>query len=429
MSISVFTPAAGVRVIGVSDGNERFKTAMLTVQMFLPLCEKTASEQAILPFLLRRGCAAYPDFSALKRRLDQLYGAEVSASVHRVGEAQAMSVRITCLQDRYALGGEQVAAQCAELLRGMIFEPPLEGGVFRDADIEEERRCLIENIRSEINNKRTFARAQAEKLLCEGEPFSVRVTGTAEEAEMLTAEQITAAWQRMLKTAQVQIIYQGDGDAAEVTRPFVDGFSAFDRQPAELPILRVTEFAMRESEESMAVAQSKMVIGMRCTLPADRQDTAALRMVNGLFGATAFSMLFRTVREKLSLCYYCSSSFDRLKGVGLIDSGVEVEKIPAARKEILRQFDLLKAGEFSDEDMENTRLFLQSQYRTIGDLQSTCAGFYGGQLPTLPVQTAEEAIEELAAVTRERIVAAANSLQPACEYRLMPNGEGGEADE
>lgn len=430
MSITIKTPAPGVRVLALPDGGERFKTAMLTVQLLMPLAAETASEQAILPFLLRRGCRAYPDFTALKEQLNRLYGAQVTASVGRVGEAQALYLQILCLDDRYALAGEAVAAQCAELLRGMLFEPPFADGVFRAADVEEERRCLIESIRSEINDKRRYARSRCEQILCEGEPFAVNESGTVEGVTALTPAQITAAWRRVLAQAQVTIAYQGSGNGEAVAEPFVRGFSAIERRPAELPVIRRPhEGAVREREERMAVAQSKMVMGLRCSVSAAEQDTPALRMANALFGGTAFAMLFRTVREKLSLCYYCLSSFDRIKGVGLIDSGVEADKIPAARAEILRQFDRLKAGDFTDEDLEDTRRFLISQFYTVEDLQSSRAGFYLSQALSKNVQTPQQAAEEIAAVTRERVVAAANTLAIACEYRLMPNGEAVEEGE
>ena len=434
MSITIQNPAEGIRLIVLPDSDGRFKTASLTVQLLLPLSADTASEQAILPFLLRRGSKAYPDFTALKQQLNRLYGAQVTASVGRVGEAQALYLQAVCLDDRYALAGEAIAAQCAELLRGMLFEPALEDGVFRAADIEEERRCLIESIRAEINNKRRYARTRCEQLLCEGEPFAVSESGTVEGASALTADQITAAWRRALATARVQLIYQGSGDGEAVAAPFIRGFAAIDRHPADLPVVRRPhEGAVRELEEQMAVAQSKMVMGLRCSASAGEQDTPALRMANALFGGTAFAMLFRTVREKLSLCYYCSSSFDRLKGVGLIDSGVEADKIPAARAEILRQFDLLKAGEFTDADLEDTRRFLISQFLTTEDLQSSRAGWYVTQALSDTIQTPQEAADEVAAVDRARVIAAANTLQLACEYRLMPDGgaaeEGDESHE
>lgn len=78
----------------------------------------------------------------------------------------------------------------------------------------------------------------------------------------------------------------------------------------------------------------------------------AARLMNALFGGTPHSMLFRSVREKLSLCYYCASSYDYIKGVMLVDSGVEAAKADEAQAEILRQLDLLRQGAFIDEDLE-----------------------------------------------------------------------------
>lgn len=431
MSISVFEPANAVRVVAIPDTAERFKTAQLTVQLLVPLAKESAAANALVPFLLRRACRAFPDFPALKRELDRLYGARLTAAVRRIGEAQALYLQMTCLDDRFALQGEAVAAQCAALLCEMLFQPVLEDGVFRRDDMEEERRCLLETIRSEINNKRGYARTRCTELLCEGDAYAVRASGTEEAVAALTAADVTAAWRQVLRTARVQILYHGNGDGHAVAAPFVDGFCAIDRTPCALSVTRRTVVdTRRDGEERMAVAQGKMVLGFLSTAPAI--DVPAHRMANALFGGTAFAMLFRTVREKLSLCYYCMSSFDRLKGVGMIDSGVEADKLPVARAEIERQLALLKAGEFSDEDLENTRRYLISQYRTVGDLQSTLVAWYDGQALEDVLQSPEDAADALRTVTRERVIAAANSWEIACEFRLMPNGEaeeGGESGE
>ena len=74
-------------------------------------------------------------------------------------------------------------------------------------------------------------------------------------------------------------------------------------------------------------------------------------------------------------------------------------------------------------DLEDTRRFLLSQYRTVDDLQDSRVGWYAGQALADKLQTPEDAAAEVAAVTRERVVAAANTLAIACEFRLIPNGE------
>ena len=98
-----FSPAEGIRCLCLQDS--RFKTARITTALLLPLREETAAGYAILPFLLRRSCAAYPDFTALNRRLNELYGARVTTDVSRVGEAQALLLTVSCIDGAGGCGG------------------------------------------------------------------------------------------------------------------------------------------------------------------------------------------------------------------------------------------------------------------------------------------------------------------------------------
>lgn len=137
----------------------------------LPLKEETAARYALVPHLLCRSCAAYPDMTALNRRLNQLYGARIHAGVSRVGDQQALLLTADCIDDRYALKDEPVAADCAKLLLSMIFNPALEDGVFREADVDPERRCLVEIIESGNQRKTGCTPATSgEQLLCPASP-------------------------------------------------------------------------------------------------------------------------------------------------------------------------------------------------------------------------------------------------------------------
>ena len=86
----------------------------------------------------------------------------------------------------------------------------------------------------------------------------------------------------------------------------------------------------------MDVAQSKAGGAFVPASPCPAGMTA-MRLMSALFGGTPHSKLFLNVREKLSLCYYCSSSYDRHKGIVMVQSGVEQKNIEKAREEILRQ--------------------------------------------------------------------------------------------
>lgn len=412
------TVAAGAEFLSLSD--TRFKTARLSTALLLPLKEETASSNAILPFLLRRSCAEYPSFASLQRHLNELYGARVMADVSRIGESQALILTAVSIDDRFALHQEKIAARCAELLRMMLLEPVLVGGAFPGEDVEQEKRCLTELIQSEINEKRLYARRRCEQLLCEGEGYAVNRYGSIDGVSALSPENITDAWRQMLNKAQVRLIYQGAGDSQPIVSAFQKGFGSLaDRVPMKKEVsVSSAHRPLREVTERMDLKQAKMVIGLRTNISGQHPAVPAMRLMNALLGGTPHSLLFRNVREKLSLCYYCSSSYDRPKGVMLVDSGVEESNAGKAKDEILRQLDAVKNGNFTDEDLESARLSLVNQFHTIGDLQSTLADWYLGQSLDSKLTAPDQAAGEIEAVTRDQIVEAAQSVTPDIVYLL-----------
>lgn len=415
----------GVHSLLIPDA--RFKTSQLTVALLMPLSKETVEEYALLPRLLIRGCAAYPNFTALHRRLNQLYGAAVTGDVARIGETQALIFTAECTSDRYAINGESLTAACAELLCEMLFRPALTNGVFRFEDVETERRCLAEEVRAEINEKRWYARRQAERLLCPEEAYGIGRYGSADVIESLTPEAVTAAWQRVLREASVQLILQSDRELPEVEAALCREFSAIrDRKPLACYTQTDVQLPFRRQVERMEVGQSKLVMGFRACCAEPKDGVNAVRLMNALLGGTATSLLFKNVREKLSLCYYCSSIYDRIKGVLFVQSGVEEKNAERAETEILAQLDAIRQGAFTDEDLEAARRSIVQSFEAVNDSQSARCAWYVSQAalehPTAPEKTREL----IQTVTREEVINAARHVQYECAYLLAQKG--GEAD-
>ena len=154
-SVEFIPLAPGVRFCTVRAS--KFKTCRISLAAAVPLREETASANAMLPFLLHRCCAKYPDFTTMNKKLAEAYGARVSAGVEKVGEAQVMRISITCIADRFAFDGDGAVTECVKLLCELFFHPHVENGAFDAQDVEREKRLLLERIENERNDKRTYA--------------------------------------------------------------------------------------------------------------------------------------------------------------------------------------------------------------------------------------------------------------------------------
>ena len=163
---------------------KKFKTSVLSAQFIVPLRWETASANALLSAILRRGTVTYPDMGALSARLDRLYGARIDATIRKRGEAQCVGFVASLIDDCFAPGGERLLEPAADLLGELICRPVTRDGLFLEEYFENEKTNLIDAIRSILNDKRAYADSRLLQEMCTGEPYGVPRLGN---------EQITAA--------------------------------------------------------------------------------------------------------------------------------------------------------------------------------------------------------------------------------------------
>lgn len=399
---------------------DRFKTCRISAAFALPLRKETAAANAILPYLLHRSCREFPQPNLLNRRLAELYGARLSADVSKLGENQMLRIQISAIDDRFSLGGEKVAQQCAELLASLFFDPALEGGVFSQADIDREKRLLIETLESEKNDKRLYALRRCEALMCQTEAFGLDRLGTREAIEALNPQTVTETYRNMLKTAKVQLNMIGSADPTRAVEKMRAGFAGIARESiAECKTNVITKATdVRMFEERLPINQGKLVMGLRAGVAEPDDDVIQTRVMTDVFGGGPHSRLFANVREKLSLCYYCSARYNAAKGVIFVQSGIEEKNKEKAIEEIKRQLAVVGAGEVEAKDFEASKKSLTDAYRGVGDTPEGLDAWYTTQMLRPRILTPEEYVRRIECVTPEQVALAAQKVTLDTIYML-----------
>ncbi len=389
----------------------RFKTMRISVTAFLPLTLETAADNALMSLVMTRSCEKYPDFTVLSRKLSSLYGASLASGFSKTGDVQALTFSVSGIDDRYALGDEVVSKEVSELLCEVLFNPFLKDGAFDESECEQERRQLIDMIDSEFSEKRIYAHQKAIKAMCEGEAYGISRYGDKESVISATVQSLYKAWRRMLSTARFEIVFVGESDPTPAFEIFKNRFSSVSRTPLELSttIKREAE-STKTVNEDMELSQSKMILGFRTAVAEPDDDVMAMRLMCSVLGGTAHSKLFCNVREKLSLCYYCSSSYIRQKGIMLVESGVERENIEKAKEAILGEIKAMQNGDITDEEIKATKLSMCNAFYSACDTVGGISSYYLSQMLDGGVYTPQQACEKVDAVTKEDVIRCANKL-------------------
>lgn len=402
----------------------RFKTMRISVTAFLPLNAEDASKNALMSLVMTRSCEKYPDFTQLSKKLSYLYGASLSSGFRKTGDVQALSFSISGIDDRYALGDDVASKELSDLLCDVIFNPFITDGAFDNTECEQERRQLLDMIDSEFNEKRIYANQKAISHMCEGEAYAIKRYGDRDSVLSVTKEDLYNAWQDMLKEATFEIIYVGESDPTDAREVFAKRFAEISRNPVTLSTEVVKDVKeIKSINEDMELSQSKMILGFRTAVAEPDDDVWATRMMCAVLGGTAHSKLFCNVREKLSLCYYCSSSYIRSKGIMLVESGVERENIEKAKEAILNEIKAMQNGEITDEEIAATKLSMSNSFNSACDTVSGIDAYYMSQMLDKEICTPLMAVEKVNAVTKEDIVRCANKLKLDTVFTLTGTGQ------
>lgn len=400
----------------------RYKTSRLSVTILLPLDAQTVAANAVLPYLLCRGNRTFPDFTLLNRKLDSLYGAVLSADADKYGDMQALTLSIETINDQYAVGGEKLAAESARLLADLLLSPMTEQGCFAAKDFEPEKANIIQLIMAEENDKRKYALNRCTSIMCKDERFGIFKYGDQESVAALDGAVLGKAWEKALQSARIEILCTGMG-GDNAGKVFEDSLTGLKRSYTALPNSEVIGSAAKVTEviEEQAVTQAKLVMGYRVktALPA---DTAAQSLMTCLYGGSAVSRLFKNVREKLSLCYYCSARYNKYKGIMMIDSGILEEKREAAEAEIKKQLEIVADGGYEDDDVSAAKMYLENIYKGYNNSPAQMERFWMDQILSGTMVSPEEAAERLTAVGRAEIDRAARDCSLDTIYFLKGNG-------
>lgn len=401
---------------------KKFKSSMLSMTLLTPLKKETAAVNALIPYLLRRGSESHPDMQSLAAALDQLYGGSIEPAVRKRGETQCVGFVGSFLDDAYTLDSSGVLDQAAALMGELLLRPYTQDGAFCPDYTRQEKGNLADRIRSEVNDKRQYAVSRLVEEMCAGEPFGVSRMGREEDVEPITPQSAWTQYKALLAHSRLELYYCGSAEPDAVCFILQKALAGLPREggyAVSETLVAPQAASVRQVTESLDVAQGKLTMGFRTGgITSASPEYPALVLCNALFGGTTTAKLFLNVREKLSLCYYASSSLDRYKGVMLVSSGVEFSDKQRAEDEIMAQLEACRRGEFEPWEIDGARRYTVSSLLTILDSQNRQEDWWMSQAVAGLTQSPQELARAVEDVAVEAAVEAAKALSLDTVYFL-----------
>ncbi len=389
------------------------------------LSGENASKNAMLFPVLLSGSEKYPDMVAISQKLQGLYGANLFSSNSKNGTEHVTGMTLTFLSSKYTLDGEDNLSDCIKLLSEILLHPTLENGIFRSDYVDIEKNNLISDIRAEINDKGVYAKNRLIEMLCGDDEYKTDVNGTEETAGAVTPQSLYDNYLRLINSAPVEVFYAGEEPIERVVETFKLYFNSFKGEAAEIKATTLIEKKgeIYKLSETMEISQGKLAIGFVTDIEKKSPLAYAMALFSAMYGVVPTSKLFMNVREKLSLCYSCSSRYIAAKGIMLVLAGIDTDKKEVAQAEILRQLEEMLNGNFTDEELEIAKRSIVNAAESTLDSAGSLISWWLTRICEGRMYSPEQAVQSYLSVTREDIVNAGKSISLEAIFFLAGNGK------
>jgi len=402
---------------------DKFKSSCITVNLLCKLDRETASLNALLPRVLRRGSASLPDMESISAALDDLYGVRIEPIIRKKGEIHCIGFYTDFPDERYIPESEDILEKAIGIVGDILFSPYLYERNLCNDYTGSEKSNLIDDIRASINDKRGYAIDRLLEEMCKGEAFGVSKLGSERETLNITNTKLTEHYHNVLRTSQIEILYCGSADPKRVENAIRSTFGALpERSVADIPETVVFYSPLtgtpRRFVDTLDVSQGKLTVGFRMGDTMKNPDYTALMLFNALYGGSVSSKLFLNVRERLSLCYYASSMLDKHKGILLVSSGVDFSNFDIALDEILAQLEDVKNNVISEWEFTSAKRSVITSVKSALDRPGGLEELYFDSSISAVSYDPIELSDKIEATTLERVVSVASGVKIDSIYLL-----------
>jgi predicted Zn-dependent peptidase len=410
---------SNIKIIEIDKGvklhlikSAKFKTDLIGIYIKRPLKESEASKNAVLTRILERGTMKYETAKKINEKLDDLFGSILVSDVHKYGEKHVFQFKMQ-IPDKKYVSSEKIFEESIETLNELINNPLLKNGMFNELYLEQEKKNLIQTIKSIKDDKMSYALQQCIENMCEDEAYRISQNGSIEEVEKIDSLSLYEHYKKVLKTSPIDICIIGDIDFDYVEKVIKEKLF-FERN--KIISIKREEISkdienVKDIEEFMDVKQAKLTLGYRTNIRYEDDDYEASVLFASVLGGGANSKLFNEIREEKSLSYYIYARLEKFKSIMLIASGINTKDKDEVIDLINKNIEKIQNGEITKEELGIAKKSMISSLQSRADYPNSFINYYYDQMLTRKSIDIENIIEKYSKITIDEVVEASKKIE------------------
>lgn len=401
---------------------DKFKTNLISIFLTTKISRDNVTKNALIPSVLKRGTKSTPSQEQISKELEDMYGASFDCGLDKTGDNQVLKFYIETINDNYLpTQNENILQKSLEKILEIVFNPYTQNNAFCRDYIMQEKNNLKNIIQGKIDNKARYALDRCIEEMYKNEPFGLYKYGYVEDLDKIDENNLYDYYKQLINNCKIDIFVSGNVDTEFIkTLEENENLKKLNSRKPEYEAHKIVpKNADKEKiiEESMDVTQGKLVIGLDINIKDEKEKYIVL-LYNSILGGSATSKMFQNIREKENLAYVANSVYFRHKNNIFINCGIEIENFQKALKLTKQQIEDMKNGNFTDDEIENSKKRIIATINGIDDEQDTVISYYFGQELAKTKVSLEEYKKIIEKISKEEIINIAKQVSIDTIYFL-----------
>lgn len=381
--------------------SKKFKTITVDVDFYRNIKKEEITIRNLLKMVLLDSSNNYKTERDLIIESENLYDTKVSSSISRIGNFSNLSFQTKFLNEKYT--EKNMNKESIIFFLDLIFNPYVKDNAF--VNIDKQKNRLKQDILSINDNKIKYSVLKLMEKM-KDMPYSYNTFGYIEDIDNINEKSLFDYYKKVLREDQIDIFVLGDFSSNEMKDIFKECFKIDTFKKDNKKVL-VKELNIRKRivryREFDNVNQSQLLLLCSLNNLTDYERKYVIKLYNELLGGSSNSILFDTVREKNSYCYYINSSVKAYDNILIINSGVESKNIDKSIKLIRRCLKDISNGKISDNDIASAKNTIVSAIKSNRDNPLACINTYFSKV-LVGSDSDEDKIINFEKVTKEDII-------------------------
>lgn len=384
----------------------KFKNIAVSIYFRRPITKNEQTIRSVLVNTLLENSKKYKTSREIEIETEELYGSYINIFTINSGKCSVLGATTTFLNEKYTEKGQFNRA--IDLLSELLLNPNVTNNKFNQKSFLIAKDIVKNAIKSKKDNPPRYAVDCLLKEINSKSPISF--TANIRDLNKINETNLYEYYLDVINNDTIDIFIVGDLTNKminDLKKKFV--FKKRKHQELDHSLIEHNICKNLISKESLPVKQSTICLGYVFDELTEFESRYVMKILNYILGGSSDSLLFKTVREKESLCYGINSSYSLLNRLLFITSGIDKTNFNKTKKLILQEVENLKNGKFTIEDIkkgqtcyENSCINMQD---SIGDITNLYRSIY-----FIKADTPEERIKQIKKVKKADVIKLANKM-------------------